>query len=144
MFFADAGSPYKPLEFGCGPSSPAGCGDGIALVNCITLIVVILAAPWHPEMQLVVRTFDVYRDIWLSASDLRLLKRHLEAQKVKKKSIVNIRHFRADDLSRRGVLCQLDLTLDSGKSVLIHPLLAALRWCVPGIHQEYIRVCNAR
>jgi hypothetical protein len=38
----------------------------------------------------------------------------------------------------------LDLTLDCSKSAVIHPLLVALRECVPGIHQESICVGNAR
>jgi hypothetical protein len=58
--------------------SPAGGGDGIILVDFVSFIVVILAAPWHPEMNFVIHTIVVYRDDAVSASDLRLLKRHFE------------------------------------------------------------------
>jgi len=121
------GSQVKPLEFSRGPSSPAGGADGIVLVAFVTFIFVIPAAPWHPEMKFVIRAIVVYRDVWVSASDLRLLKRHFGGQIVKKNSIVNTRCFRADDHGRRWVLRLLDLTLDCSKSVVIHPLLVALR-----------------
>jgi len=70
------GSQVKPVEFRRGPSSPAGGKDGIAIVPLITFLIVIPAAPWHPEMKFVIRAIDVYRDVWVSASDVRLLKRH--------------------------------------------------------------------
>ena len=136
-----AGSHVKPLEFSRSPSSPAGGGDGIAFV---TLILEISAAPWYPEMQFVIHEIVVYRDVWVSASDLRFLHRHFGGQLIKKNSVVNTRCFHADHDSRRWVLRLLDLTLDCGKSVVKHPLLVALQYCVPGIHQECIRVCNAR
>jgi hypothetical protein len=37
------GSQGKPLEFRCGPASPALGGDGIGLVDFITFIIVVLA-----------------------------------------------------------------------------------------------------
>jgi len=120
-------SQVKPLELSWGPSWPAGGGDGSAPVDFITFIVVILAAPWYPEMQFIIRRIVVYQDVWVSASNLRFLKRHLGGQIVKKDRIVNTRCFRADDLGRRWVLRQLDLTLDCHESVFIHPLLVALR-----------------
>jgi hypothetical protein len=67
------GSQVKPLVFSCGPSSPAAGGDGIALVDFITFVGVILAAPWQPQMQIVIRTIVAYRDVWVSASNLRRL-----------------------------------------------------------------------
>ena len=52
--------------------------------------------------------------------------------------------FHADGHGRCWVLHVLDLKLDCRKSVSIHPSFVALRYCVPGIHQECIHVCNAR
>jgi hypothetical protein len=95
------GSQVNPVEFSRGQSSLAGDGDDIALVDFVTFIIVILAANWHPKKRFVIRTIVFYRDIWVSSSDLRLLKRHLGGQTVKKNSIVNTRCFRADDRSRR-------------------------------------------
>jgi hypothetical protein len=83
-------------------------------------------APWHPEMQYMMRAIVVYWDVWDSASNLSFLKRHYRGQTVKKNSIVNPRCFHADYHGRRWVLRLLDLTLDCGKSVVIHPLLVAL------------------
>jgi hypothetical protein len=54
------GSQVKRLEFSRGPSSPAGGGDGITFVN---LIIEIRAAPWHHEMQFVIRAIGIYRDV---------------------------------------------------------------------------------
>jgi hypothetical protein len=62
------GSQVKPLEFSRGPWSPDGGGDCIALV---TNIFEIPAAPWHPEMQFVIRTIVAYRDVLLTAGNLR-------------------------------------------------------------------------
>jgi len=137
-------SQVKPLEFSCGPLSLAGGGDGIALIDFITFIIVILSGPWHPEMQFVIRTIVVYWDVWSSGSEVRLLKRHLRGQIVKTNGIVNTGCVRADDRGRRWVLRLVDLTLDCRKSVYIYPLLVALRECVPGIHQECVCVWNAR
>jgi len=121
-----AGSEVKPLEFHCGPLSPAGGGDGIAIVAFITFIFVIPTAPWHHEIKFVICAIVVYRDVWVSASDLRLLKRHFGGQIIRKNSIVNTRCFHADHLGRCWILRLLDLTLDCSKSVVIHPLLVAL------------------
>jgi hypothetical protein len=55
-----AGSQVKPLQLSSGLSRPAAGGDGIAFV---TFIFEILAAPWHPKMQLVIRAIVVYRDV---------------------------------------------------------------------------------
>jgi hypothetical protein len=78
-------------------------------------------------MLFVSHTIVVCQDIWVSDSDLRLLMWHLRGQTVKKNSIVNTQCIRAVERSRRLVLRLLDLTLDCHKSVLIHPLLVALR-----------------
>jgi len=40
-------------------------------------------------MQFVICAIVVYQDVWVSASDLRFLKRHYGGQIVKKNSIVN-------------------------------------------------------
>jgi len=136
-----AGSQIKHLEFSRSPLSLASGGDGNALVAFITLIFVMPAASWHPEMQFVIHAFVAY---WVSSSDLRLLKSHTGGQLVKNDSIVHTRSFHTDDHGRRWVLCLLDLMLDCRKSVFIHPLLVALRSCVPGIHQECIGIWTAR
>jgi hypothetical protein len=118
------GFQVKPLEFSCGPSSPAGSGNCIALV---TFIFEMPATPWHPEMQFVILAIVVYWNVLVSASDLRFLKRHFGGQIVKKNSIVNMRCFHTDHHGRRWVLRLLNLTLDCGKSVVLHPLLVAHR-----------------
>jgi len=100
--------------------------------------------PVISEMQFVMRTIVVYRDIWDSTSDLRLLTCHLGGKILKKNSIVNTRCFHGNDLSRHWVLRLLDLALECSKSVFKHPLLVALRWCVPGIHHQCNRVRNVR
>ena len=138
-----AGSQVKLLEFSRSPSLPDGGWDGIPLVAFITFIFIIPSALWHPEMQFVIHAIVVYRDVWVSASDLRLLKCHFRGQIVQKNSIVNTSCFHTDDHGRRWVLRLLDLMLDCSKSVFIHPLLVALRYCVPIIHQECIRAWNA-
>ena len=121
------GSQVKPLEFRRGPSSTAGGGDGIAIIAFITFIFVIPAAPWHPEMKFVTRSIVVYQDVWVSTSNLRLLKRHFRGQIIKKNSIVTTGCFHADYHGRLWVLRLLDLTLDCTKSVVINHLLVALR-----------------
>jgi hypothetical protein len=117
-------SQVEPLKFSHSPASPAGGGDSIAFV---TFIFEMPTAPWHPEVQFVIRAIVVCQDVWLSASNVRFLKRHFGGQTVKKNSIVNTRCFCADHHGWRSVLRLLDLTLDCGKSVGIHPLLLALR-----------------
>ena len=96
-------------------------------VAFITFISVIRTVPWDPEMKFVIRAIVVNWDVWVSASDLRLLKRHFGGQMIKKNSIVNTRCFHADYHGRSWVLGTLDLTLDCSRSAVIHPLLAALR-----------------
>jgi hypothetical protein len=118
------GSQVEPLEFSQSPSSPAGGGNSIGFV---TVIFGITTAPWHPEIYFVIHAIVVYRDVWVSDSDLRFLKRHFGGQIVKKKSIVNTRCFHTDHHGRRWVLSLLDLMLDCGKSDVIHPLLVALQ-----------------
>jgi len=86
--------------------------------------------------------FD-YRDVSVSACDHALLKRHFGRQMVKKNSIIHTRCFHADDPSWWWVLRPLDMMIDCSKSVFIHPLLVALRSCVPGIYHESICVFNA-
>jgi len=135
------GSQDPALEFIRGPSSPAGGGDDLTF---ITFMLIIAAAPWHADMQFVIRAIVVYRDVWVSASDLRVLKRPFGGQIVNRDRIVSTHCTRADDHGRHRVLRLLDLMVDCRKSVFIHPLLVALWECVPGIHQECIRVCNAR
>ena len=119
-------SEIKPLEFSRGLPSPAGGGDGIALIFSFTFIFVIATAPWLPEMQFVIQAIVVYREVWVSASDPRLLKRHFGGQIVKKNTIVNTCCFHADDHGRCWVLRLLDLTLDYSKRVFRHLLLVAL------------------
>ena len=97
------------------------------IVAFITFIFSLPVAPWHPEMKFVIHAIVVYRDVWVSASNLRLLKPHFEGQIIKKISIVNSRCFHADHQGRCWVLRLLDLTLGCSKSVVIHPLLVALR-----------------
>jgi hypothetical protein len=53
------GSQVKPLEFSYIPWSPAGGGHGIALVDFVKFIVLNLTAPWHPEMQFIIRMIVV-------------------------------------------------------------------------------------
>jgi hypothetical protein len=120
-------SQVKPLDFSRGPSSPAGGGVSIAHVAFITFIFVISSAPWHPVMKFVIRTIVVDRDVWVSASDLMLLKRHFGGEIIKKNSIVRTHCIYADYHGRPWVLLLLDLSLDCRKSVVIHPLLVALR-----------------
>jgi hypothetical protein len=115
-------SQVKPLEVRRGLSSPA-CGvDGIAIVAFITFIFIIPTAPRHPEMKFVICAIVVYLDVWVSASDLRLHKRHIGGQIVMKNSIVNPRCFQADHHGRCWVLRLLDLTHDCIKSVVFPPL----------------------
>jgi hypothetical protein len=116
----------------CGPSSLAGGGDVIALIAFVTFIIIIPAAPWYPEMLLVIDAIVVYQHILVSASDLRLLQQHFGGQLVKKSSIVNTRCLHADEHSRRGVSRLLDQTLDCSKRVFVHSLLVALREYVSG------------
>jgi hypothetical protein len=71
------GSEVKPPKFSRGPSSPAGSGVGIAFV---TFIFEIPTAPWHPEMQFMIRAIVVYQDVGVSANVLRSLNRHCGAQ----------------------------------------------------------------
>jgi hypothetical protein len=70
------GSQVKPLEFPHGPSLPPGGWDGIVIVAFITFIFVILTASWNPKMKFVTHAIVVYLDFWVSASNLRTLKRH--------------------------------------------------------------------
>jgi len=121
------GSQAKPVEFSFGPLLPAASGDGIALITFVTLICVIPAAPWHPEMQFVFCTIVVYLDFWVSAFDNRLLKRHFGGQIVKKNSIVKTCCFHFDHKGMHWVLRLSDLTFDCSKSVFIHPLLVAFQ-----------------
>jgi len=120
-------SEVTPLDFRGGLPSPADGGDVIAIVTFITLIFVIPAAPWHPEMKFVIRAIVVYRDVWVNTSDLMLLKCHFGRQIIKENTIVNTHCLHTDHHGRRWVLCLLDVTLDCSKSVVIHPLLIALR-----------------
>jgi hypothetical protein len=83
---------------------PLACvGNGITLVDFVTFIFVILAAPWHPDMQFVICSIVRYWDIWVSASDFRLLKRHFRGNTVKYNSIAHTSCFHANDLGRRWV-----------------------------------------
>jgi len=120
-----AGSQVKPVEFSRRPSSLAGGGDGIALVTFATIIFIIPAAPWHHEMPFIIHAIVGYWDVSVSASDLRLLKRHVGGQIVKKNSIVKTRCFNTDDHGRRWVPPLLDPILDFSKSVFTHTLLVS-------------------
>jgi len=137
-------SQVKPLEFSHRGLSVAGGVDGIALIASLTILFEIPGASCNPEMQFVIRAIVVYPDVWVSPSDLTRLKRHFGRRIVKKDSIVHTHCFRADHDGRRWVLSLLDLTLHCSKSDVIHPVLVALRWCVPGIHQECVCVRDAR
>jgi hypothetical protein len=53
------GSQVNPLEFSCGLSFPSGAGDGIALLNFVAYIVVILQALRHCKMGFDVHTIVV-------------------------------------------------------------------------------------
>jgi len=117
----------NPLKFSRGPTSPAGDGAAIALVAFVTLIFVIHTAPWHPNIQFIIRAIDVHRDDWVSASTVTLHKCHFGGQIDRKNSIANRHCFPADDHGRCWVLRLLDLPLDCSKSVFIHPLLVALQ-----------------
>ena len=110
-------SQVKSLELSRGPSSPACGGEGITLVAFVTFIFGFPAAPWHPEMQFIMHAMVGWRDIGVSASDLRLRKHHLGGQIVKQNGIVNRRKFHTVDHGRRGVRSLLDLTLYCTKSV---------------------------
>jgi hypothetical protein len=92
----------------------------------------------------VIGAIVVDRDVWVSASDLRILKCHFEGQIVNNNSILNTRFSHADNHGRCLVVHLLETTLDSSKSVFIQHLLVGLRQCVPGIHQECIPVSNAK
>jgi hypothetical protein len=116
------GCKVKPLEFTQGPLSAASSGDGIAFV---TIICKITAAPWHSEVQFVIRAI-VYNDDWVRTSDVRFLKHHFAGHIVMKNTIHNPHSFHAEHHSRRWFLCLLDLTLDCSKTVVIHFLLFAL------------------
>jgi hypothetical protein len=104
-----------------------GDGDGIAHVDFIMFIFANPAAVSYPEMKLVIDAIVVYWDVWVSASDHRLIKQHFECQIMKKKKIVNACGFHVDHHVRSWVFCLLDLTLDCSKSVVMHPLLVALQ-----------------
>jgi len=106
------------------------------LLTFVTFMSVITAACVNPKMQFVIRAILIYRDVLVSESDPRLLKCHFRGQIVKMNSIVNMCWFQADNHSRGWVVHLLDLTLDCSNSVVIHPLLGALRWCVPDIHED--------
>jgi len=120
------GSKVKPVQFSRSLTSVADGVDGMKLVIFVTFIFLISTAPWHPKMQFVIHAIVVHWDVWVSASDLRLLKWHFGGQIVKKNRIVNMRCFHAHDHGRRWVLHLLDLMRDCSKSVLINPLLVAL------------------
>ena len=137
------GSQVKPPELSRGPSSLAGGGDGIPLVAFVTCIFIIPTALRHPDMQFLIHTIAVYHDVWVSTSDSRLLKNHFRGQIVQNNCSVTTRSFHPDDHGRRCILCLLDRALDCSTSHFIHPLLVALWWYVPGIHQACIHVCNA-
>jgi hypothetical protein len=106
------GAQAKPLELSCGPLSPAGGWDGIVLVAFVTFIFVILAAPWHPELKGPLHAIVVQQDVWVSASDLWMLKRLIGRPIIKMNSTVNTCRFHADDHRRWRVLRRLDYTLD--------------------------------
>jgi hypothetical protein len=108
----------KPLEFHYQPSSPAGLEDGIAILAFITFIFAMPAAPWHSEMKFVIYAIVGYRDVWVGASDLILLKLHFGGQIIPKNIIVNTRCFNADHHSRCSVLLLSVLTLAIFWSVL--------------------------
>jgi hypothetical protein len=68
------GSQVEPVQFSRGLLSSVGGGDGITHDALIHIIFVILAVLWKPEMKLVMHAMVDYGDVWVSASDFRLLK----------------------------------------------------------------------
>jgi len=88
-------------------------------------------------MNLVIRGIVVYWDVWVSASNLRLLMRHLGGQIIKMNSIINTHCYHADNNGSCWVLRVLC------KSVVIPPLVESLRSCVQGFDPERKQVCNA-
>jgi len=77
------GFQINPLKSSRGLSSPAGGGDGIALVTFVTFIFLIPAAPCHQEMQFFIHAIVVYQDIWVTVWDLWLAKLHFKGSGVK-------------------------------------------------------------
>jgi hypothetical protein len=49
-----------------------GNGDRIVLVTFVTFILVIPAAPWHPERKYVIRVIVAYTTVWVIPSDFWL------------------------------------------------------------------------
>ena len=90
-------SVVKPLKFRGGSSSPAGGGDGIALVAFVTSIFIIPAARWHPNIQFVICAIVAYRDVSVSSYNVCLLTQHFAGQMVEKNRIRNMRCCHADD-----------------------------------------------
>jgi uncharacterized membrane protein YkgB len=78
-----------------------GGGDGIMVVAFVTISFLICTARWHPEMQFVICAIVVIQDIWVSASNLSLLKSHFGGQIVKENRIVNTHSFHADHIGSR-------------------------------------------
>jgi hypothetical protein len=78
-------------------------------------------------MKFVIRANDFYRDIFDSASNLRLQKHHFRGQILKNIIIVNTRCFHADDHSRCWVPYLIDPRLYGSKSVVICALSLALQ-----------------
>jgi hypothetical protein len=52
----------------------------MVLVTYVTITCIIPAASWHPKMQFIICAIVVYRNVWVSAFDLRHLKRHFRGQ----------------------------------------------------------------
>jgi len=92
--------------------SPAGGGDGIALLTFVTFILAIHPAHWHPEMPFMIHAIEVYPDCCVRASHPRLLKRHLGGQIVEQNGIVDTLCIHAEDDGKCWFLGLLDLKLD--------------------------------
>jgi len=134
----------KPLKVSHGLSLPAGGGEGMVCVAVITVIFILTTGPLHPNMQYVICEIVVNRGVGVTSSNIRLLTSHFGGQLSKMHLIVNMSCIHGADHGSHWVVFLLDMILDYSKCVIIHPLLIALRYCVPSIHQEYTPVCNAR
>jgi len=139
------GFQVKPLEFSCVLWWLGGGRDSIVVIAFVTCTFAIPADTCHPEMQFIIGAIVSYRDVWVSASDLRFLKHQFGGQIVKKNGIVNIRCFHADSPSRCCVLRVFNSTLDCSKSVFRHPLIHfQLTAMAPNGSRKGNRKINAR
>jgi hypothetical protein len=121
------GFQVKPLETSHVLSSPAEGADVITHVVFFAFIHFLPAATWHPEMMVVICAMVVFRDVVISASNLRFVKGHFGGHIIEKNGIVNTCCFLADDHGTHWVRRLLDLMHECSKNAVILTLLAA-RW----------------